>query len=553
MKSYQDGIHTKIDINTNLTKKRAKLFLELTNKPLNYKINFLHVSIVSHDIIERLVKILENREKDSLIIVSDKLLSKYFHELRIKHKTIFEPMHKHANTMYDVLVIGGSENSLDKIIELLIEIKIENKIAFVLLHHAPSPLINLASFLSERTNKTIVYAQHSTKVEKGTIYVAPPNYHLLIKNGIIILSDTSPFSYAKPSIDLLFESLSYEYGSSLLAILLCGNGFDGSNKLKEITKRGVTVAVLDPEECRVKAMVLSALKTKCFNFKFTMQELIFYLQNRFNTIHTSNELLPFLKALEFKYGYDFSNYSKDSVNRRIYNTMQENHFDDYNHFTNAVLHNKRLFKKLFANLSINVTSFFREAQTLKFVRDNILTDLSNYAHINVWSAGCSTGQEAYTIAILLQETKILDKSLIYATDFNQHVIDIGKNALYSSKDIKNAEDAYIASGGINNIERYFNKIGNFLSVKDNLHKNTLFFTHNLVTDSKFNQFEIIFCRNVLIYFEHSLQIKTLQLFYDSLTIDGFLVLSKSETAMIDGFDKLFKIVNNNFKVYQKVT
>jgi len=552
MKSYQDGIYTAVDVNTNLTKKRAKLFLELTDKPLNYKINFLQVSMISHDVIERLVRILENKEKDSLIGVSDKLLSRYFHELRIKHRTIFEPMQKHANIMHDVIVIGGSENSLDKIIEILLEIKIENKIAFVLLHHAPSPLINLASFLSERTNKTIVYAQHSTKVEKGTIYVAPPNHHLLIKKGTLILSDNPPFSYAKPSIDLLFESLSYEYSSSLLAILLCGNGFDGSNKLKEITKRGVTVAVLDPKECRVKAMVQSALKTKFFDFKFTMQELILYLHNRFNTIHTPNELLPFLKALELKYGYDFSNYSQDSVTRRIYNTMQENNFNDYNHFTNTVLHNKQLFKKLFANLSINVTSFFREPQTLKFVRDNILTELSNYTHINVWSAGCSTGQEAYTIAILLQEMKMLDKSLIYATDFNQHVIDIGKNSFYSSKDVKNAEEDYTNSGGVDNIKKYFNEIGNFLSVKNNLHKNTLFFTHNLVTDSRFNQFELIFCRNVLIYFERSLQIKTLQLFYDSLAIDGFLVLSKSETAMIDGFDKLFKIVNSSFKVYQKV-
>jgi len=552
MKTYQDGIYTAVDVNTNLTKKRAKLFLELTSKQLNYKINFLQVSMVSHDVVERLVSILENREKDSLIGVRDKLLSRYFHELRIKHRTIFEPRQKHANIMHDVLVIGGSENSLDKIIELLLEIKMENKIAFVLLHHAPSPLINLASFLSERTNKTIVYAQNSTKVEKGTIYVAPPNHHLLIKKGTLILNDSPPFSYAKPSIDLLFESLSYEYSSSLLAILLCGNGFDGSNRLKEITKRGVTVVVLNPNECRVKSMVQSALKTKLFDFKFTMQELILYLHNRFNALHRPNELLPFLEALELKYGYDFSNYSQDSVNRRIYNTMQENNFNDYNHFTNTVLHDRHLFKKLFANLSINVTSFFREPQTLKFVRNNILTYLSNYAHINVWSAGCSIGQEAYTIAILLQEMKMLDKSLIYATDFNQHVIDIGKNAFYSSKDVQSAKKSYIASDGVNTIENYFDEIGNFLSVKDNLHKNTLFFTHNLVTDSRFNQFELIFCRNVLIYFERALQIKTLQLFYDSLSIDGFLVLSKSETAMIDGFDKLFKIVNSNFKVYQKV-
>jgi len=428
----------------------------------------------------------------------------------------------------------------------------EEKIVFILLHHAPSPLINLASFLSERTNKNIIYAENGMKIEKNIIYVAPPGQHLLVKNEVLLLNDNPHFSYARPSIDLLFESLSKQYESSLLAILLCGNGSDGSKKLKELKRNRSKVIILDPNECRATSMVNSALKTKAFDFKFNMHEITDYIKNAFNIIHNSNELLPFLKALENRYGYDFSNYSQDSVNRRINSTMQENNFTNYSHFIHTVLNDKKLFQKLFANLSINVTSFFREPETLKFVRNHVLHYLYNYKHINIWSAGCSIGQEAYSIAIILKEMNMLSKSLIYATDFNQYVLDIGKNAFYSFKDVQTAQNSYIASGGEANIERYFDKIGNFLSVKNELNKNTLFFSHNLVTDAKFNQFEIIFCRNVLIYFELSLQTKTLQLFYDSLSIDGFLVLSRSETAMINGFDKLFRLVDSNFKVYQKV-
>jgi len=552
MTSYKEGIFTIININANFTKKRTKIFLDLTEDEQNYKINFFQINMIPHNVIERLIMLTQNKEYKSLIGVSNKLLSKYFHELSIKHKTTFDPNDKHDNVLHDVLVIGGSEDSLDKIIELILHIAMEQKIVFILLHHAPSPLINLASFLSERTDKKIIYATNGMKVEKNIIYVAPPERHLLIKNGALILNDNPHFSYAKPSIDLLFESLATQYKSSLLAILLCGNGSDGSKKLKELKKHKSKIIILDPNDCRAKSMVESALKTKEFDFLFNMKEIIEYIKNAFNIIHNSNELLPFLEALENRYGYDFTNYSQDSVNRRITNTMQENNFTNYSHFVHTVLNDKKLFQKLFANLSINVTSFFREPDTLKFIRDNVLHSLSNYKHINIWSAGCSIGQEAYTIAILLKEMNMLNKSLIYATDFNQYVLDIGKNAFYSFKDVQTAQNNYITSGGEANIERYFDKIGNFLSVKNELNKNTLFFSHNLVTDTRFNQFEIIFCRNVLIYFEFSLQAKTLQLFYDSLSIDGFLVLSRSETAMINGFDKLFRLVDSNFKVYQKV-
>jgi chemotaxis protein methyltransferase CheR len=218
---------------------------------------------------------------------------------------------------------------------------------------------------------------------------------------------------------------------------------------------------------------------------------------------------------------------------------------------NKILWDKEFFMIFLQDLSINVTEMFRDPELYLIFRNKIIPDLSTYAHIKIWHAGCSTGEEVYSLAIILKEENILHKTQIYATDFNKRVLDLAKQGIYSKKEMALYSRNYIDSGGKGQLSDYYtSKYGSVIFDKS-LAKNIVFADHNLVTDGVFAEVHLIFCRNVLIYFNKALQNRVLGLFNNSLTKRGVLCLGTKESLKFTEFENSFEILDKKNKIYKK--
>jgi chemotaxis protein methyltransferase CheR len=259
-----------------------------------------------------------------------------------------------------------------------------------------------------------------------------------------------------------------------------------------------------------------------------------------------------LQAVYMKYGYDFRNYSKAHLKRRINQRVQLGGFNTISELQNKVLWDKVFFRTFLQDLSINVTEMFRDPEFYLAFREKVVSDLKTYARLKVWHAGCSTGEEVYSLAILLHEENLLDRTQIYATDFNKSVLETAKQGIYSKKDIYLYARNYKEAGGKGKLSDYYtSKYGSVLFDKS-LSKNIVFADHNLVTDSVFAEVNLIFCRNVLIYFDKFLQNKVLKLFTESLTKRGILCLGTKESLRFTDFEHNYSLLDKKMKIYKKL-
>jgi chemotaxis protein methyltransferase CheR len=311
------------------------------------------------------------------------------------------------------------------------------------------------------------------------------------------------------------------------------------------------IVIEDPEECDAKDMLLNAWKTGLVDYKFPLPEIISYLNRMVAPIEpvvSDQELHLFLTLVNEKYGYDYVRYEKESIKRRIRHGMNELRIHTFKRFKQIVLSDDDVFEFLFLEFSINVTNLFRDPVIYKTIGTDILPYLASYPHIKIWSAGCSTGLEPYSLAIKLKEADLLKKTQIYASDINPFVVEEAKNGLLQQSGLDSAKASYIAAGGTNDLADYFSKSDSLLQVSPLIQEKILFFQHSLLNSGIFHEFQLIMCRNVLIYFNKELQLQVLKLFIKSLDINGFLILGKNETFVngISGL-KLIDKANNIYK------
>ena len=263
------------------------------------------------------------------------------------------------------------------------------------------------------------------------------------------------------------------------------------------------------------------------------------------------EVQDFLNELSIVYGYDYTEYQIDSIMRRINVAMIKEGIRNFNLFKDMVLSNEKFFYNLFLDFSINTTEFFRDPEVFALIKTKILPYLNSYNHIKIWCAGCSIGKEVYSLAIMLEEAGMLSKTQIYATDINPYVIEEAKNGMYSTttldKDISNYRNAL----GKKSFIQYFDINKMYIKFKPELMKNILFFHHSLLSNGTLNEFNLILCRNVFIYFNDNLQEKILKNFHNSLDNNGFLVLGKSEGIQRNKGEKYFCMYDKKLKVYNK--
>ncbi len=259
----------------------------------------------------------------------------------------------------------------------------------------------------------------------------------------------------------------------------------------------------------------------------------------------------FLKNVYHRYDHDFIHYNHSTLKRRIDGHCIKLNIHDFDEYCQLVLIDKKYFDEMFAYFSINVTEFFREPKQLKIFREKVIPYLNSFSHIKIWCAGCSSGESPYSLSIILDEIGVLDKCQIYATDFNNRVLAHAKDGLFDIENFEQSYANYKISGGTKAFKEYFIKQGKYYKVKKYLKEKILFFNHNLVTDGVMNEFQLIVCKNVIIYFDEDLKEKVLNLFDDSLECNGFLILGNSEYLPSKFAKNKFKLYIPKSKVYHK--
>jgi chemotaxis protein methyltransferase CheR len=266
------------------------------------------------------------------------------------------------------------------------------------------------------------------------------------------------------------------------------------------------------------------------------------------TTEQLSELIDIVKKI---HGFDFSDYTEASFKRRLARIMMLKKLEFYD-LKHVLVNDPDFFQEFLEEITVNVTEMFRDPAFYKALNSQVVPYLSTYQHIKIWCAGCSSGEEVYSLAILLNEEKLSKKSFIYGTDINTGVLNEARKGIYSLRKIKSYAENYLFTGLPGSLTDHFTMMYDAAAIHSELKQNTLFSVHNLISDTGFNEFQMITCRNVFIYFEIELQYKILDLFYKSLCPLGYLCLGNKETIRSDAFRKKFKVINQKENIYQKI-
>lgn len=264
------------------------------------------------------------------------------------------------------------------------------------------------------------------------------------------------------------------------------------------------------------------------------------------------EVKILLEAIYSYYGFDFRNYSLPYIRRRIIYRLQAENLRTISGLQEKVLHDRQAMLTLFQDFSINVTEMFRDPEFFLALRQKVIPLLRERPQIRIWQAGCSTGEESYSLAILLHEEELLHKTRIYATDFNEFYLEKAKEGTFSIQRMQRYTRNYLNAGGEKAFSEYYSVNGEKVQFDRALTQNIVFAQHNLVTDTSFNEFDLIICRNVMIYFDKLLQSRVHDLLYGSLRYSGFLGLGNKEGLSFTSRAMCYKPVDPQEKIYQKI-
>lgn len=258
-----------------------------------------------------------------------------------------------------------------------------------------------------------------------------------------------------------------------------------------------------------------------------------------------------LEAIYLAYGYDFRSYSQASLRRRISHHLMMQHVDNISELQGSILRDRIAFSRLLNDLTINVTEMFRDPEFYRAFREKVVPVLKTHPFLKIWHAGCATGEEIYSMAILLQEEGLYDRSHIYATDIDKNVLEKAKKGIFAASSLKKYTQNYQKAGGKADFSDYYTARYDNVIMDAGLKRNVVFADHDLATDQVFGEMQVILCRNVVIYFNKSLQERVFRLFYDSLDMGGALCLGSKESLRFANCEGAFETIDANNKIYRK--
>lgn len=457
--------------------------------------------------------------------------------------------------------IGASAGGLEAFEHFFAHMPPDSGLAFVLVSHLdPSHVSMLTEILQRVTSMSVVEVQDGMKVEPNSVYVIPPNRDMIISQGVLELSmPVMPRGQRMP-IDLFLRSLAKDQGEKSIGIILSGTGTDGTLGLRDIHSMGGISFVQDPSTAKYGGMPTSAIQAGCFTHILPVEKMpetllkILHLQ----AVHHATPITPnetigmsqILMLLRSSTGHDFSRYKKSTIGRRIERRMLQHNIKQTEVYLRYLKEFPAEVQCLFKELLINVTSFFRDPEAFIVLARDILPQLLEDKpedHVfRVWVPGCSTGEEVYSIAILLQEfmdrTHQTFKVQIYGTDLDDSAIAKARTGVYLpniSPDLSPER-----------LRRFFVKENGFYRVKKEIRDMVVFAIQNVIKDPPFTKLDMLSCRNLMIYLEPELQSRLVLSFHYSLKPGGILFLSPSES--LGSHPNLFTILNRKWKIYRSI-
>jgi chemotaxis protein methyltransferase CheR len=264
------------------------------------------------------------------------------------------------------------------------------------------------------------------------------------------------------------------------------------------------------------------------------------------------EIELLLEAVHRHYGFDFRAYAYSSLRRRVWKRIHAEGLATVSALQDRVLHDADVMERLLEDLSVTVTAMFRDPGFYAAFRERVVPILRTYPFIRIWHAGCSTGEEVYSMAILLQEEDLYDRARVYATDMNEAVLRRAREGIFPLERMQEYTENYIRGGGRRSFSEYYTAGYSGALFDAGLKRNVVFAQHNLVTDRSFSEFNVVLCRNVLIYFDKALQSRVHGLFYDSLTMFGILALGSKESLRFSKYEGSYEPLVPSEKIYRKV-
>jgi len=454
-----------------------------------------------------------------------------------------------------VVGIGSSAGGLEALQILLSKLPdIENCSYIIAQHLSPTHKSMMVELLNRVTNLPVVEIGNGLKIKPKTIYMTPENTDLFLKDGKICLKNVEQAFGPKPSVNYFFSSLASEFKQKSIGIILSGTGSDGAYGIRAIKAEGGITIAQSPDSSKYDGMPLSAINTGKVDLVVSIENLALEIERIVKTLDidiqsSMNErLLQQIYRLVFEeFGVDFSQYKSSTIVRRIERRMATLKVIDLKDYLDILVSSKEEISNLYHDILIGVTAFFRDKEVFYNLKEyiQIITDKKEQGEeIRFWSIGCSTGEEAYSIAILLNETlgdKISKyKIKIFATDIDDESLKIARTGIYSETSLDGVNKAII--------QKYFTIQKNQYEVKKSLRELVIFSRHNIVSDSPFLRLDLVSCRNMLIYFNQNLQNKFFPVVHYALKDGGYLFLGKSES--VGNFVDLFSTIDKNGKIFK---
>jgi two-component system, chemotaxis family, CheB/CheR fusion protein len=464
---------------------------------------------------------------------------------------------------FPVVGIGASAGGLEAFEQFFNYVPPDTGMAFVIVSHLdPTHKSILSELLRSYTRMQVKEVEDGMLVLPNNVFVIPPDCDMAVMHGKLHLMEPSAPRGLRQPIDFFFRSLSQDKKERAIAIVLSGTGTEGTLGLREIKGQGGMVMVQDPETAKYNGMPRSAIGTGLVDYILPPDkmpdQLIAYVQHPLtkeagktpaHEPESTTLLQKILIIVRSRTGHDFSFYKESTIIRRIERRMAVNEISGMPDYIRYLQQYPDEVDTLFTELLIGVTNFFRDPEAFDTLKDKVMHRVvkakEEGGQIRVWVPGCSTGEEAYSLAMLFQECKEAVKSeakiQIFATDIDPSAIEAARSGSYPH--------SIAVDVSVERLKRFFTAEDNTYRVKKSVRDQVVFAVQNVVTDPPFSKLDLISCRNLLIYMGQKLQKKVLPLFHYSLNKDGYLFLGTSET--IGEFSDLFSTIDRKGKIFQR--
>lgn len=461
-----------------------------------------------------------------------------------------------------VVGVGASAGGLETLTQMLQALPADTGIAFVFVQHLhPEHESMMAELLSRHTQMPVIEVEDALRIQPDHVYMIPPNKYLRLVGNDLFLDEPVKDRGMRMSINHFFRSLAQARGSAAVAVVLSGTGTDGTLGLREIKASGGVVIVQQPSSALYGGMPRSAVSTGIVDFVSPVEKIPEILTRIKNSPPFLKNKTPFelaapdefeaiLRLLRAHTDYDFGGYKTGTLGRRVERRMSLLSIKTAGAYVRMLRQKPDEVQALFKDLLISVTSFFREKEAWDLLKDQVMAPLiaakqPPESSIRLWVAGCATGEEAYSLVMLILEQLDEQKKSVdvqaFATDLDTEAIAVGRGGRYPSAANADVEPE--------RLRRFFHEEGETVRANKLLRESIVFAVHNLISDPPFSNLDLISCRNLLIYLEQDVQASILEIFFYALRDGGYLFLGNSES--VSSRSELFEPVSKRWRIFRK--